>query len=97
MSIGYRLSRYTVVPEGVFMGSMHCRLYDENLVHNIIMSTGMAVSDFLQHHRNADPDAICEYLALHADAIIQDTIDQMNNCDDYTERDENDDTWPMPP
>lgn len=81
------------------MGSMHCRLYDENLVHNIIMSTGIAVSDFLQHHRSADPDAICEYLETHAGAIIQDTIDQMNTCDDYPDQDEPDteDGWPMHP
>ena len=79
------------------MGSMHCRLYDENLVHNIIISTGMAVADFLQGHRNADPDMICEYLENNADAIIQETIDQMNNGDEYAEKDEPDDTWPLPP
>lgn len=57
----------------------------------------MAVADFLQGHRSADPDSICEYLETHADAIIQDTIDQMNNSDDYPEKEEPDDTWPMHP
>jgi hypothetical protein len=60
------------------MGSMHCRLYDENLVHNIIMSAGMAVVEFLNEHQNADADDVCEYLELHANSIIEDTIEQMN-------------------
>jgi hypothetical protein len=80
------------------MGSMHCRLYDENLVHNIIMSTGMAVADFLQNHQNADADDICEYLELHADAIIEETIEQLNSNDDYPDKDEaNDGIWPISP
>jgi len=61
------------------------------------MSTGMAVADFLQGHRSADPDAICEYLETHADAIIQDTIDQMNTTEEYPEKDETDDSWPLHP
>lgn len=75
------------------MGSMHCRLYDENLVHNIIMSTGMAVADFLQNHHNANADDICDYLEHQADTIIEDTIDQLNNSDDYPEKDDNDAGW----
>jgi hypothetical protein len=31
------------------MGSMHCRLYDENLVHNIIMSAAMEVVEYLRN------------------------------------------------
>ena len=57
------------------MGSMHCRLYDENLVHNIIISTGLAVIDFLQKHNSTDADELCEYLEMHADSIIEDADD----------------------
>jgi hypothetical protein len=82
----------------IIMGSMHCRLYDENLVHNIIMSTGMTIADFLQNHPTADADDICEYLELHADTIIEDTIEQLNNNDDYPEKDDiNDGIWPILP
>ena len=79
------------------MGSMHCRLYDENLVHNIIMSAGLAVADFLNEHRNASSDDVCEYLEIHADTIIEDTIEQLNDGDDYPERGDNGPPWPFPP
>ena len=79
------------------MGSMHCRLYDENLVHNIIMSAGLAVADFLSDHRHADADEICEYLEMNADSIIEDTIEQLNNGDDYPEREGETGPWPFPP
>lgn len=78
------------------MGGMHCRLYDENLVHNIIMSTGIAVIDFLNEHRNADADDVCEYLELHADSIIKETIEQMNNSEEYREKEDDAGPWPPP-
>jgi hypothetical protein len=68
------------------MGSMHCRLYDENLVHNIIMSAGIAVVEFLNEHRDADADDVCEYLEMQADSIIEDTIEQMNENDEFPEK-----------
>ncbi|MBN1308685.1 MAG: hypothetical protein JXA18_12250 [Chitinispirillaceae bacterium] len=78
------------------MGSMHCRLYDENLVHNIIMSAGMAVVDFLNENRNADADDVCEYLEMHADSIIEETIVQLNDNEEYTEKDRDDDSCSLP-
>lgn len=79
------------------MGSMHCRLYDENLVHDIIISTGLAVIDFLQKHNRTDADEVCEYLEMHADSIIEDTIEQLNSGDDYSDKEENGDSWPFSP
>ena len=78
------------------MGSMHCRLYDENLVHNIIMSAGMAVVEFLNEHQNADADDVCEYLELHANSIIEDTIEQMNENEEYPEKGNTDSPWSPP-
>lgn len=78
------------------MGSMHCRLYDENLVHNIIISTGMAIVEFLNENRHADTDEVCEYLEAHADSIIEETIDQLNNSEDYIDKDD-DPSWPNTP
>ncbi|MBN1577459.1 MAG: hypothetical protein JW913_12955 [Chitinispirillaceae bacterium] len=74
---------------------MHCRLYDENLVHNIIMSAGIAVVDFLNENRNADADDVCEYLELHADSIIKETIVQLNDNEEFPEKEDNDDSWPL--
>ena len=79
------------------MGSMHCRLYDENLVHNIIISAGLAVADFLNEHGDADADDVCEYLELHVDSIIEDTIDQLNNGEDDQTREDDGPPWPFPP
>ena len=79
------------------MGSMHCRLYDENLVHNIIMSAGMAVVDFLSEHHNADADDVCEYLEMHANTIIEDTIEQLNTGDNYPDKEDTGGPWPFPP
>ena len=41
------------------MGSMHCRLYDENLVHNIIISAGLAVAvyGYADARHSGDPGA----------------------------------------
>ena len=78
------------------MGSTHCRLYDENLVHNIIMSAGLAVVDFLNKYRNADADDVCEYLEMHADSIIEETIEQLNNSEEYPEKEEGESPWPLP-
>ena len=79
------------------MGSIHCRLYDEHLVHNIIMSAGLAVIEYLNDHQNADADDICEYLELHADSIIEETIEQLNSDEEYPNKDENSDSWEIPP
>jgi len=79
------------------MGSMHCRLYDENLVHNIIMSAGMAVYEFLNENRDADADDVTEYLELHATSIIEDTIQEMNDGEDFSEKEAPDAPWPPPP
>ena len=80
------------------MGSMHCRLYDENLVHNIIISAGLAAVDFLQQHRTADTNDVCDYLEMHADSIIEDTIEQLNNSDEeYPEKDDENSQWPFSP
>ncbi len=75
------------------MGSMHCRLYDENLVYNIILSTGLAVVDFLNEHRDADADEVCEYLELNADSLIEQTIQRLNN---NSQDDDNDENCPFP-
>jgi hypothetical protein len=78
------------------MGSMHCRLYDENLVHNIILSAGMAAVDFLNAHHDADTDDVCEYLEMHADSIIEDTIDQLNTSNEYPGIEDDEGSWPQP-
>lgn len=67
------------------MHGKHCRLYDENLVHNIMISTGLSVLEFLREKRNAHPNEVCEYIELQADQIIEETIENLNKIEDMTE------------
>ena len=80
------------------MGSKHCRLYDENLVHNIMLSTGLSIYEFLRDHQNVDSDEICEFIEINAGSIIDETIEQLYSDDDAPVQDQNDsesDQWPF--
>lgn len=80
------------------MGSKHCRLYDENLVHNIMLSTGISIMEFIRKNKNAGYDEICEFVELNSHAIIEDTIEQLNNADDEIDKNnigEESDGWPF--
>lgn len=83
------------------MGSKHCRLYDENLVHNIMISTGLSIFEYIRDNKFADTEEICEFLELNASSIIEDTIAQMNTSEEASgqsgeeDRQESED-WPFP-
>jgi hypothetical protein len=82
------------------MSGKHCRLYDENLVHNIMISTGLSIVDFLKHNQSASSEEICEFVEENAGHIIEDTIEHLNAVDGEQGKDdeglENDDkNWPF--
>lgn len=71
-----------------------CRLYDEQLVRNIMISTGLTILEHIAQHGAADPKDICSFIEMHADTIIEDTILDMNSLEagaDEEESDESDD------
>ena len=68
------------------MSGKHCRLYDENLVHNIMISTGMSVLEYMKENKFANPDDICEFVEFNARTIIEDTIEQLNTTEDASEK-----------
>jgi hypothetical protein len=68
------------------MGSKRCRLYDENLVHNIMLSTGLSVIEYLRENHNADSDEVCDFLETNAEVIINDTIRHLKNINDFPEK-----------
>lgn len=79
------------------MASMHCKLYDENLVYNIIMATGNAAFNFLQDNKGADLEELYDYLELNAASIIEKTIEQLNGNEKYSENEmEDPDLWTPP-
>lgn len=72
------------------MAGRHCRLYDENLVHNIMMSTGLSILEYIRENGDLDNDDICEFIEVNAPAIIEDTIEHLNSAEDS---DEDEESW----
>jgi hypothetical protein len=70
------------------MGSKRCRLYDENLVHNIMLSTGLSVVEFMKENNGTDSDEVCDFVEANAEIIINDTIRHLKNINDFREKDE---------
>ena len=60
------------------MKGKQCKLYDENIVRNIMVSTGMAVYEFMQKNKAPGEEDICEYVEESAADIIAKTIADMN-------------------
>jgi hypothetical protein len=76
--------------ESYMKGSM-CRLYDESLVRNIMVSTGLSILEYLKKNPAADADDVCDFIELHADNIIETTISDIN---EYEDNEEDEDDWP---
>lgn len=60
----------------------HYKLYDENLVRNIMMSTGMSIMEFVKDNRTVGPEEVCDFIEFNADNIIAGTIKGMDNNED---------------
>ena len=61
------------------MKGKNCKLYDENLVRNIMISTGLSIVEYIKQSKSVDAIDICDYIDRNADLIIEDTIDDMNH------------------
>jgi predicted transcriptional regulator len=70
------------------MQGNHCKLYDENLVRNIMISTGLSIMEYLKENRSLQPSDICDFVELNAETIIWNTIEDMNNSDEYDEEEQ---------
>jgi hypothetical protein len=55
-----------------------CKLYDENLVRNIMISTGLSIIEYIKQSKSADAIDICDFIEQNADHIIENTIQDMN-------------------
>jgi hypothetical protein len=56
-----------------------CKLYDENLVRNIMISTGLSIIEYIKQFKSADAVDICDFIEQNADHIIENTIEDMNH------------------
>lgn len=63
------------------MKGKHCRLYDEQLVKNIMISTGLSIFDYVREKKVVDEEDVCEFLDVNADSIIEDTLEELNDSD----------------
>jgi hypothetical protein len=69
------------------MEGEHCRLYDEQLLKSIMVSTGLSVMDFLKVKAPYDEEEVCRYIENNADKIIDRTIDGLDNSGPCAEDD----------
>ena len=68
------------------------RLYDEHLVHNIMLSTSLSVIEYLRENPHADYDEICDFIEANTENIISDTVRHLKSMDDLPAKDGEDDT-----
>jgi len=60
------------------MTGKQCKLYDENLVRNIMISTGLSIIEYIKHCKVVDTLDVCDYIEQNANTIITNTIEDMN-------------------
>jgi hypothetical protein len=64
------------------MEGRSCRLFDDEVVRNIMVATGMAVLDYLRERKNIDEDELCDFVDANAEMIIADTLEEMGEHDE---------------
>ena len=72
------------------MANKRCKLYDENLVHNIMLSTGLSIVEYLRENVNANSDEICDFVKANAEVIISDTIRHLKNMNEHHQKSSDD-------
>ena len=61
------------------MTCKQCKLYDENLVRNIMISTGLSIIEYIKQCKVVDTLDVCDFIEQNAQNIINNTIDDMND------------------
>lgn len=106
LAIIYRLNINFQIKDNS-MGGSHCRLYDENLVRNIMISTGVSIIEYVKENKNINKEDICEFIEFNAYDIISETIkslsdnyskdeefDKNGSCEEDSDDDDDDDSTP---
>ena len=65
------------------MSGKQCKLYDENLVRNIMITTGLSIIEYIKQCKVVDTLDVCDFIEQNAHNIINNTIEDMNQ--DHTE------------
>ena len=72
------------------MANKRCKLFDENIVHSIMLSTGNSVVEYVRENGDSDPDEINDFIEVNFEKIVSTTIQNLrrmnslyeNGCDD---------------
>jgi hypothetical protein len=56
----------------------NCRLFDEDLVHSIMVSTGLAIVDYIKQFKSVNATDIYAFVEQNAERIIHSTIEDMS-------------------
>ena len=67
------------------MEGRSCRLFDDEVVRSIMMSTGVAVLDYLRQGKTPDEDEVCDFVNANAEMIIADALEEMEQDDEEGE------------
>jgi hypothetical protein len=59
-----------------------CRLYDEEVVHAIMASTGITLLEYLRGHEEAGEDEVCDFIDANAEAIIAEALEGLEQDGD---------------
>jgi hypothetical protein len=60
------------------MTGKQCKLYDENLVRNIMISTGLSIIEYIKQCKVIDTLDVCDFIERNSQSIIKNTIEDMN-------------------
>jgi len=63
------------------MSGKHCRLYDEDLLKSIMLSTGLSVCDFVRGKKEFNEEDVCTFVELNTERIIANTINEINEAE----------------
>ena len=66
------------------MHGIHCRLYDESIVKNIMMTAALAALEYAGRHQAASEEELCAYMEAHADSLISETIAGLESAPEET-------------
>jgi hypothetical protein len=65
------------------MTGKQCKLYDENLVRSIMISTGLSIIEYIKQCKVVDTLDVCDFIEQNAHNIINNTIEDMSH--DHTD------------
>ena len=61
------------------MDGRTCKLYDEDVVRSIMISTGMMLLQYVKDKDVVDEEDACEFIESNAEAIINEALEGMDN------------------